>query len=134
MIRIFYKSRYDFLRFWRVAAALTVAFILLGLASFGFTGGVNYSIEFTGGTLMQLTFKQPPDVATLRTELIAIRSIYDQLNVVRKPHEGPSPSGRMVLGDDVSVSITADKFDQLKQAVVALRTRITRPEDSTSNP
>ena len=67
MIRIFYKSRYDFLRFWRIAAALTVAFILLGLASFGFTGGVNYSIEFTGGTLMQLTFKQPPDVATLRS-------------------------------------------------------------------
>lgn len=83
---------------------------------------------------MMEPFQTDPDVAPLRSELIAIRSIYDQLNVVRKPHEGPSASGRMVIGDDVSVSITADKFDQLKQAVVALRTRITRPEDSTSNP
>jgi preprotein translocase subunit SecF len=66
MIRIFPKSRYDFLRHWRVAAGATAAFILLGVASFGITGGVNYSIEFTGGTLMQLAFRQPPDVATLR--------------------------------------------------------------------
>ncbi len=67
MIRLFSKTSYDFLRFWRIAAAITVAFVVVGLATFGVTGGPNYSIEFTGGTLMQLEFKQAPDVAVLRS-------------------------------------------------------------------
>ncbi|MCC6928671.1 MAG: protein translocase subunit SecF [Gemmatimonadaceae bacterium] len=66
MIRIFHNTRYDFIKWWRHAAIATVVFIAIGLGSFIVTGGVNYSIEFTGGTLMQLEFKQPPDVAELR--------------------------------------------------------------------
>jgi preprotein translocase subunit SecF len=69
MRRIFHNTSYDFIKWWRVAAALTVAFILLGLGSFAVTGGVNYSIEFTGGTLMQLEFKQPPGDAALRVAM-----------------------------------------------------------------
>ena len=69
MIRIFKNTSYDFLRFWRIAAGITAAFILLGLATFGITGGPNYSIEFTGGTLMQLEFKSAPDVAALRSTI-----------------------------------------------------------------
>jgi preprotein translocase subunit SecF len=69
MLRIFHNTRFDFIRWWRVAAGLTVAFILLGLASFGFRGGINYSIEFTGGTLQQLAFRQAPNVADIRSTL-----------------------------------------------------------------
>ena len=69
MLRIFHNPSYDFIKWWRVAALSTIAFIVIGLASFLVTGGVNYSIEFTGGTIMQLEFKQPPDVADLRTTL-----------------------------------------------------------------
>jgi preprotein translocase subunit SecF len=69
MIRIFNKTSYDFLRVWRIAAATTAAFIVVGLATLGITGDPNYSIEFTGGTLMQLEFKQPPDVAALRSTI-----------------------------------------------------------------
>jgi len=71
MLRIFHNPSYDFIKWWRVAAISTIAFILLGLGSFVVTGGVNYSIEFTGGTLMQLEFKQPPNVADLRSTLDA---------------------------------------------------------------
>ncbi|MCU0622755.1 MAG: protein translocase subunit SecF [Gemmatimonadaceae bacterium] len=66
MRRIFHNTTYDFIKWWRVAAALTIGFIALGLGSFAITGGVNYSIEFTGGTLMQLEFKQAPGDAPLR--------------------------------------------------------------------
>lgn len=69
MIRIFHNTKYDFIKWWRQAAIATIAFIVLGLASFAWNGGVNYSIEFTGGTMMQLEFKQPPDVAALRSEI-----------------------------------------------------------------
>ena len=66
MLRIFHHTAFDFIKWWRHAAIATVAFIALGLGSFAVTGGVNYSIEFTGGTLMQLQFQQPPDAAELR--------------------------------------------------------------------
>ena len=66
MIRIFHHTRYDFIRWWRVMAVTTVAFIALGLGSMLVTGGPRYSIEFTGGTLMQIAFQQRPDVRQIR--------------------------------------------------------------------
>lgn len=69
MIRIFHNSKYEFVKHWRMAAILTAAFIAAGLVTFAITGGVNYSIEFTGGTLMQVEFKQAPDVAVVRSTL-----------------------------------------------------------------
>jgi preprotein translocase subunit SecF len=42
-------------------------FILAGIASFAVQGGINYSIEFTSGTLMQLRFGKPVDAGELRS-------------------------------------------------------------------
>jgi preprotein translocase subunit SecF len=72
MLRIFHNTSYDFIRWWRWAAGLTAAFILAGFVSFAVTGGVNRSIEFTGGTLMQLEFRQPPRAQDVRSALDAV--------------------------------------------------------------
>jgi preprotein translocase subunit SecF len=69
MLRILHDTKYDFIRWWRVAAGLTVAFIAIGLIALGFEKGFKYSVDFTGGTVMQLTFTQPPDVAKLRAAI-----------------------------------------------------------------
>jgi preprotein translocase subunit SecF len=69
MYRILHGTNFDFIKWWRHAAVLTIAFILVGLGSFIFKGGVNYSIEFTGGTLVQVRFTQPPDPAELRAAI-----------------------------------------------------------------
>ncbi|HEY5547753.1 MAG TPA: protein translocase subunit SecF [Gemmatimonadaceae bacterium] len=66
MFRILHDTRFDFIKWWRQAAILTIAFITLGLGSLALTGGLNLSIEFTGGTLVQVRFAQPPDAAELR--------------------------------------------------------------------
>lgn len=71
------------------------------------------------------------DVASLQKELLAIRSIYDQVNVQRVAHEGASTSGRMVLGDDVTMDMTEEKYQALMQAVENLRERMITPEDKT---
>ena len=68
MLRILHDTKYDFIRWWKVMAAITVAFILLGLGSLAIKPP-NYSIEFTGGTLMQLEFAKPPDVGEIRSTL-----------------------------------------------------------------
>jgi preprotein translocase subunit SecF len=68
MLRILHDTNYDFIRWWKVMAIITVAFILLGLGSLA-VKPPNYSIEFTGGTLMQIEFVQPPDVGEIRSTL-----------------------------------------------------------------
>jgi preprotein translocase subunit SecF len=68
MFRILHDTNYDFIRWWKVMAVVTLAFILLGLGSLA-VKPPNYSIEFTGGTLMQLKFAQPPDVGVIRSTL-----------------------------------------------------------------
>jgi preprotein translocase subunit SecF len=68
MLRILHDTKYDFIRWWRWAAGLTIAFIVLGLASI-LIKPLNKSIEFTGGTLMQIEFTTPPDVGAIRGTL-----------------------------------------------------------------
>ncbi|HJQ10721.1 MAG TPA: protein translocase subunit SecF [Gemmatimonadaceae bacterium] len=68
MLRILHDTKYDFIRWWKVMAAITIAFILLGLGSLA-VKAPNYSIEFTGGTLIQLEFAKPPDVGEIRSTL-----------------------------------------------------------------
>jgi preprotein translocase subunit SecF len=68
MLRIFHNTNYDFIRPWRIMVALTVGFIVIGLGDLAIRG-IRYSIDFTGGTIMQLRFKQPPDVSRLRSVL-----------------------------------------------------------------
>jgi preprotein translocase subunit SecF len=70
MLRIFHNTNYDFIRWWKWALGLTLGFLLLGLISF-LRAPINYSIEFTGGTMVQVEFQQPPDVHTLRTAMTA---------------------------------------------------------------
>jgi preprotein translocase subunit SecF len=68
MLRILHDTNYDFIRWWKVMAGITIAFIVLGLGSLAIKPP-NWSIEFTGGTLMQLKFVQPPDVGVIRSTL-----------------------------------------------------------------
>jgi preprotein translocase subunit SecF len=66
MLRILHDTKYDFIRHWKKAAILTIAWIIIGI---GFLAihGVNQSIEFTGGTLMQLKFTAPPHIDEIRS-------------------------------------------------------------------
>ena len=68
MLRILHNTRYDFIRHWRLAVAFVGAFILPAVIWIAISG-FNYSIEFTGGTLMQLEFQQAPDVGAMRSRL-----------------------------------------------------------------
>ena len=68
MLRILHDTTYDFIRWWKWALGLTIAFLVIGLGSLAFNPP-NYSIEFTGGTLMQLEFTQPAQAGRIRSTL-----------------------------------------------------------------
>ncbi len=79
---------------------------------------------------MMEPYKEDVEVKDIHTELLSLRDIYDQLDVQRTPHQGASASGRMVLGDDVTVELTDAKYNELVQAVDRLRAQWTKPEDA----
>ena len=65
MFRILHDTKYDFIKYWKVTTVVTVAWMVIGIGFLAFHG-IRYSIEFTGGTLMQLQFKQPPRINDIR--------------------------------------------------------------------
>jgi preprotein translocase subunit SecF len=70
MFRILHDTNFDFIKHWKTAAIGTVAFIALGLVLLAVHAArhngnaLNQSIEFTGGTVVQVQFQQdePTDV------------------------------------------------------------------------
>lgn len=73
-----------------------------------------------------------PEVSGVMADLTGILDIYDQVDVKRVAHQGSSSSGRMVLGDDVQMDLTDEKYQALAAAVDALRARMIAPEDQTN--
>jgi preprotein translocase subunit SecF len=71
-MRLFANANYDFLGRRRIAYLLTLAIMLPGLVVL-LLRGVNYSVEFTGGTLIQVQSEQPIDVAAVRNALASRR-------------------------------------------------------------
>jgi preprotein translocase subunit SecF len=69
-MRLFANANYDFLGRRRIAYLITLAIMIPGLLVLLFRG-VNYSVEFTGGTLIQVQSEKPVDVAAVRNALAA---------------------------------------------------------------
>ena len=72
MLTIFTNPAYDFIGKRRWAYALSIAVMLLGVGSMIVKGGLQYDIDFTGGTLVELRLAQPAPVAAIRSRLTAV--------------------------------------------------------------
>jgi preprotein translocase subunit SecF len=68
MLRLFSNAKYDFIGLRAYAYGVTALILIPGL-TFLLIKGLNYSIEFTGGTLLQIQSTKPVDVAHLREGL-----------------------------------------------------------------
>ena len=67
-MRLFANAKYDFLGRRKWAYGISIAFNVIGFVVLLFRG-VNYSVEFTGGTLIQVETERPADVGALREAL-----------------------------------------------------------------
>jgi preprotein translocase subunit SecF len=70
MTRFFANANYDFIGFRKYAYGLTAVILVPGLIFLAIVG-LHYSIEFTGGTLVQVRTEQAVDVGRLRAALDA---------------------------------------------------------------
>ena len=71
MIRLFANANYDFIKWRHWAYAITALIMLVGAVNLAIRG-LNYSIEFTGGTLMQVETHTVVPTAKIRQALDAV--------------------------------------------------------------
>jgi preprotein translocase subunit SecF len=69
-MRIFANANYDFLGARKLAVVVTAVITVPGLILLALAG-VNYNIEFTGGTRLLIEAREPVDVARIREALAA---------------------------------------------------------------
>ncbi len=67
-MRLFANANYDFIGRRRIGYLISLAILVPGLVML-LVRGVNYSVEFTGGTLLQVETQAPVDVARVRSAL-----------------------------------------------------------------
>jgi preprotein translocase subunit SecF len=99
MIQIFVNANYDFVgkRRWFYVGSL--ALIVISLLAILVRGGLNYGIDFTGGTLIQVRYEKPVSVADVRRGLDEIKfgnAIIQQFGdpreyLIRLPHSDQKP-------------------------------------------
>ncbi|MCL2183032.1 MAG: protein translocase subunit SecF [Chitinispirillia bacterium] len=74
MLQIFKNTKYNFLGYSKLAIGLSLAFIGASILMLIMNGGFNMSVDFAGGTTMQMKFEQP-----VRDQLPAIRAGINEL-------------------------------------------------------
>jgi preprotein translocase subunit SecF len=93
-------TQFNFVRMMKPAVILSVAVIVLGIASLIWHGGPNYGIDFAGGSLIQIKFKDDPHADKIRAALKPMGfegSIIQKFGpnevIVRTAESGADPKG-----------------------------------------
>ena len=66
-MRLFNKTKFNFLNKRKIAMYISIVLIFLGVVSLIEKGGPNLSIDFKGGAIIQIKFEKPIDIVTLRS-------------------------------------------------------------------
>lgn len=62
----------DFLKYRKLAIAFSLLLIIASITSF-FTKGLNYGLDFTGGTLVEVGYQEDADLSKIRQQLESIQ-------------------------------------------------------------
>jgi len=65
-----YDTKFDFMALRRYALVISLALLVAAIVGLS-TRGLNYALDFTGGTGVELKFDKPVDVEEVRTKLVA---------------------------------------------------------------
>jgi preprotein translocase subunit SecF len=129
MLRILHDTKFDFIKAWRLALGLTIGFIAVGLIALVLHGGLNRSIEFTGGTLMQLEFAQSPNVGELRSTIDAAGFTGSEIQQFGNNREFTIRAAGHSVASDAQVQNTASRIRAaLEQKYGAGNVRVVREE------
>ncbi|MDH3289930.1 MAG: protein translocase subunit SecF [Gemmatimonadota bacterium] len=118
MFRLFDDAHYDVMAHWKSAMVVTSAFLIPGLIVFAFRG-LNSSIEFTGGTLIQVhAVDESIQSGTLRSALAAQGLSGTEIQTFGAPNEFVIRA-RLDPRADVSEETTQETEQTVRQALSA---------------
>ena len=69
-MRLFNKTNFNFLNKIKYTTIMSISLIIFGLFNLFLNGGPKLSIDFTGGTIVQMKFENPMDISKMRTSLV----------------------------------------------------------------
>jgi len=72
-MKIFKETNIQFVKYTKMAIAVSTICILIGIISMLFFRGLNYGIDFTGGTLIQVQFNRDITTAEIRNALATVK-------------------------------------------------------------
>jgi len=81
------NTKINFLGSWVVCAVISGAMILASIGSMVYHGGLKYGVDFKGGTLMQLKFAKPANLAELRSLVDGLKLGDFSIQEFGKPEE-----------------------------------------------
>jgi preprotein translocase subunit SecF len=106
-----YDSKFDFMRLRKVSIGIAIALLVIAIGALA-TRGLNFALDFTGGTVVELKFDKEADVGDLRDRLDragfpdAVVQTFGASNdiVVRlQPEDGQSNANK--TGDSVLAAV-----------------------------
>lgn len=79
------KIGYDFIGNRNITFVISIVLIVLGIGSVIFKGGLNFGIDFVGGTLVEVRFNDIPEVDTIRA---AVEEVNFPNSVIQRLGDG----------------------------------------------
>jgi preprotein translocase subunit SecF len=119
-------TNFDFIGKRKIALACSLAFIIIGVTSIVWHGGLNYGIDFAGGTLVQVKFQKEPSADEIRSafksiglENSIIQSFGTNEVLVRTAELSSDPRGLSGKIEDALVAVYGkDTFEVRRVEVV----------------
>ena len=81
-MRFFQNPKYKFMEVRKIAFVISTVLILTSIVSLILHGGPRYSVDFRGGTFMEIRFEDKADPATeLNIEIGEVRRVFDSFGL-----------------------------------------------------
>ncbi len=111
-MEFFHEPKINWMEIKWYFIALSLALAVIGIGSMVVHRGLEYGIDFRGGTLVDVKFSQPPSVDAIRHELdhAGLRNATIQ-------GLGPASDNSVIIGLDLQTTTSSSAIDNGKQAI-----------------
>ncbi|GGB08728.1 protein translocase subunit SecF [Allosediminivita pacifica] len=112
------ETSFDFFKRWRLWLGISAVMMVLAFASFAIRG-LNYGIDFRGGTTIRTESSEPVNVGAYRDALQALNLGDVVISEVFDPSFGPDRNVAMVRisAQDAEASVTPETIDRVRAAL-----------------
>lgn len=124
-MHLFVNANYPFMKWRKVGYAFSIITLVIALAGLAVKGGPKWSVDFTGGTLVQIHTERAVDVADIRSALHSIGLATSEIQQFGESNEFLIRADRTQYGEKTAERI----IDGLRQSLSGTNVEVRRTED-----